>query len=83
MAVTSKPALIPDHWAADPVRLCPRDECRRARLAWELVAPPDGLLPANATPLQRMLYARMTTSIFVYEAAQHRKGSAQGDLALA
>jgi hypothetical protein len=67
-------AAIHDQWVEDPARLCPRDECRRARRAWELVAPADGQLPADATPLQCMLYARMTTSIFVYEATLHRSG---------
>jgi hypothetical protein len=75
MNATLEPAVIHDQWIADPVRLCPRDECRRARRAWDLVAPADGLLPADATPLQCMLFARMTTSIFVYEAAQHRNGA--------
>jgi hypothetical protein len=74
MDAISDPPTIHDHWVADPVRLCPRDECRRARAAWELVAPADGQLPDDATPLQRMLYARMTTSIFVYEATLHRSG---------
>jgi hypothetical protein len=61
-------------WAEDPVRLCPEDECRRARLAWEKVAPEDGQLPPDATPLQCMLYARMTTSIFIYAAGRIRNG---------
>ncbi|HEX4016082.1 MAG TPA: hypothetical protein VHX15_05035 [Frankiaceae bacterium] len=74
MNLPEEPTTIHDQWVEDPARLCPRDECRRARLAWELVAPSDGKLPVNATPLQCMLYARMTTSIFVYEAAQHRTG---------
>jgi hypothetical protein len=68
---------IPDQWLGDPIRLCPRDECRRARLAWELVAPADGQLPVDATPLQRLLYARMTTSIFVYESTQQRSRTAK------
>jgi hypothetical protein len=75
MDANSGAVVIHDHWVADPIRLCPRDECRRARRAWDLVAPADGLLPADATPLQRMLYARMTTSIFVYEATQQRTGA--------
>jgi hypothetical protein len=75
MNATSDSVTIHDHWVEDPVRLSPRDECRRARRAWDLVAPADGLLPADATPLQRMLYARMTTSIFVYEATQQRTGA--------
>jgi hypothetical protein len=65
-------ASAADQWLGDPPRLCPRDECRRARRAWAVVAPEDGRLPVDATPLQRLLYARMTTSIFVYETAQHR-----------
>ena len=65
---------IPGQWAADPARLGPADECRRARLAWETVAPEDGELPENPTPLQCMLYARMTTSIFIYAAGRIRHG---------
>jgi hypothetical protein len=65
---------IPGPWAADPARLGPDDECRRARLAWEKVAPEDGQLPANPTPLQCMLYARLTTSIFIYAAGRIRNG---------
>ncbi len=75
MESSEAPPTVHDHWVADPVRLCPRDECHRARLAWELVAPADGRLPVDATPLQCMLYARMTTSIFVYEVTQHRIGA--------
>jgi hypothetical protein len=65
---------IPGHWAPDPARLGPDDECRRARLAWEKVAPADGQLPADPTPLQCMLYARLTTSIFIYAAGRIRNG---------
>ena len=67
-------AQIPGQWAEDPIRLGPADECRRARLAWERVAPEGGHLPADATPLQCMLYARMTTSIFIYAAGRIRNG---------
>jgi hypothetical protein len=74
MSVALEATPIPVHWAEDPVRLGPRDECRRARLAWEKVAPADGLLPANPTPLQCMIYARMTTSIFIEAAARLRRG---------
>jgi hypothetical protein len=75
MNASSETVTIHDQWVEDPARLCPRDECRRARRAWDLVAPADGQLPPNATPLQCMLYARMTTSIFVYEATLHRTGA--------
>ncbi len=74
MTVALQTKQIPAQWAEDPVRLGPADECRRARLAWEKVAPEDGQLPPDATPLQCMLYARMTTSIFIYAAGRIRNG---------
>jgi hypothetical protein len=74
MTAAVKQTQIPAQWAADPVRLGPADECRLARLAWEAVAPEDGELPENPTPLQCMLYARMTTSIFIYAAGRIRNG---------
>lgn len=82
MNASAEPVTIHDHWVEDPVRLCPRDECQRARRSWDLVAPADGRLPADATPLQRMLYARMTTSIFVYAATQHRSRAGRAPVSL-
>ncbi len=72
MAVAAAAAPIPAPWVEDPVPLSAREECREARAAWELVAPADGLLPEDATPLQYMLFARMTTSAFIYQVARHR-----------
>jgi hypothetical protein len=80
MAAAVQTEQIPAQWAADPVRLAPADECRRARLAWEKVAPEDGQLPENPTPLQCMLYARMTTSIFIYAAGRIRSGETTMEL---
>lgn len=59
-------------WTVDLAMLNPRDECGQARVAWAKVAPADGLLAKDATPLQRLLYARMATSEFVYEMARFR-----------
>jgi hypothetical protein len=40
--------------------------------AWTAVAPPDGKLPAVATPIQRLMYTRMMTSVFVFRMARMR-----------
>jgi hypothetical protein len=47
-----------------------RDACRQAHVAWNAVAPPDGQLPADATPRQRLLYHRMVMSEVTYEVAK-------------
>ena len=65
-------------WIADRALPSAQDECGRARCAWACVAPADGVLASEATPLQRLLYARMKTSEFVYEMARLR---AQRELA--
>jgi hypothetical protein len=52
-------------WIGAPVLRTAADECRRARLAWECVAPPNGRLPDNPTPLQLLLHTRMVTSNFI------------------
>jgi hypothetical protein len=43
-----------------------------AQAAWASVAPEDNMLPADASPMQRMLHARMETSEFVYQLVTRR-----------
>jgi hypothetical protein len=52
--------------------LSAQNESANSRAAWRSVAPPNGRLPAAATPLQRLLYTRMMTSEFVFQMARLR-----------
>ncbi len=63
-------------WASDPVLLSAQDEFQSARLAWEVIAPDSEGLPADASPLQFLLHARMTTSRFIYEMTKLREKAA-------
>ena len=49
-----------------------QNEAVSSRAAWHAVAPADGLLPASATPIQRLLYTRMITSDFIFRMAKLR-----------
>src|SRR5690349_7262902 len=66
-AVTSDMSTAAEPWMYDPAVMQARQESWFAHLSWEKVAPPDGELPADATPLQRLLHARMVTSDFAYD----------------
>ena len=75
--IHSMMALPPPDWFArdllsDPVGLSAQDEYLRARASWERVAPTDGRDPQRGSPLQFLLYARMTTSKFVFEMTARR-----------
>jgi hypothetical protein len=63
-------------WASDPVLLSALDEFQSARQAWELIAPDSERLPDDASPLQFLLHARMTTSRFIYEMTKLREKAA-------
>jgi hypothetical protein len=67
------PEGIDAAWASDPVLLSAQDEFQSARLAWELIAPDGESLPEDASPLQFLLHARMTTSRFIYEMTKLRE----------
>ncbi len=60
------PAGLSADWMYEPAVMRARQESWFAHLSWEKVAPPDGTLPADATPLQRLLHTRMVTSDFAY-----------------
>ena len=58
---------------SDPVLLVAQREAHEGLLAWYSVAPADGQLPMKATPLQRMLHTRMTTSEFVFKMKRYHE----------
>jgi hypothetical protein len=70
------PEGIDASWTCDPVLLSAQDEFQSARRAWELIAPDSERLPENASPLQFLLHARMTTSRFIYEMTKMREKAA-------
>jgi hypothetical protein len=55
--------------------LSAQSESANSLAAWRSIAPPDGKLPAAATPIQRLIYTRMKTSEFVFEMARWRARS--------
>jgi hypothetical protein len=64
-------------WIADPLLRNPQDEFELAELAWKTMAPEHEYLPADATPIQCLLHARMTTSRFIYEMTRMRELEAE------
>jgi hypothetical protein len=62
-------------WIRAPVPRSAEEECICARLAWESIAPPDGQLPEDPTPLHLLLYTRMITSNFIAAMANRVTGS--------
>lgn len=62
-------------WIGAPVLRTAEEECRRARLAWESVSPPDGHFPDHPTPLQLLLHTRMVTSNFIAAMANRVSGA--------
>jgi hypothetical protein len=80
MTELAAPERVAVHWNCDPALLSAQDEYELARQAWEAVAPADGQLSENPTPLQRLLYARVTTSEFIFLMARRRANG--GEMAL-
>ena len=73
MTQLAAPAGTDAAWASEPVLLSAQDEFQSARRAWELIAPHGDGLPDDASPLQFLLHARMTTSRFIYEMTKLRE----------
>jgi hypothetical protein len=78
MTVITAPTRIVDEWIEAPVVPDAEEEFRRARLAWLQVGPADGSLPADRSPLQCLVFARLTTSLFLYEMAIRRQERKRG-----
>lgn len=78
MTVITAPTRIVDEWIEAPVVPDAQEEFRRARLAWLQVGPADGALPADRSPLQCLVFARLTTSLFLYEMAIRRQERNRG-----
>jgi hypothetical protein len=52
-----------------PALQAAQNEAHLGQVAWNRVAPIDGQLSDQATPLQRMLYTRMVTSESIFRMA--------------
>jgi hypothetical protein len=78
MTAITAPTRIVDDWVEAPVVPDAEEEFRRARLAWLQVGPADGSLPADRSPLQCLVFARLTTSLFLYEMAIRRQERNRG-----
>ncbi len=65
MTLTVTTTRTAAQWTVDPALRDPEDEFQFARNSWELVCPADGALPEVPSPLQRLLYVRLTASKFM------------------
>ncbi len=77
MTELAAPERVAVVWTCDPGLLSAREEYDLACEAWESTAPPDGQLPLNPTPLQRLLHVRLATSEFIYLMAERRSTVAE------